>query len=477
MQMKKLFILLRARILEGINRFSIFFIILFCYSIFLSGQEVKKKFEVAVTRILFVFDASYSMEAFWGTEKRITIARNTLIAMIDSLEKVENIEMALRVYGHQSPVPPQDCNDTKLEVPFGKNNAPAIRQKLRFLNPKGTTPIANTLKYVASDFAKPCDNCRNVVILITDGLEECKGDPCEVSQELQKRGIILKPFIIGIGIDENFSRSFECVGRFYNAMNNEQFNEVLHVVITQALNSTTAQVNLLDTYGRPTETDVNMTFFDNFSGNIMHNYIHTLNYNGYPDTIVLDPLVRYRLRVNTIPPVEVDDIRVESGKHTLIAAKTPQGMLIAKTTAGNQYRGIKFAVRQSGKSETLNFQELNQVERYLTGKYDIEIPVLPPLILKDVEIRQSHTTTIEIPLPGIVNILTASPGVGSIYVKDGSALKWVYNTNPDATSESVTLLPGNYVLVFRPKNARQTFYSVSKPFTIRSGSAESIKLN
>ena len=152
------------------------------------------------TRILFVFDASFSMAGYWESDQKINIARNFLIDIIDSLQNLKNVQMALRVYGHQSPVPPQDCNDTKLEVPFNINNAHQIRQKLKFLTPKGTTPIAFSLEKAAGDFP-PCSDCRNIIILITDGIEECKGDPCAVSRKLQTMGITLKPFIIGIGID------------------------------------------------------------------------------------------------------------------------------------------------------------------------------------------------------------------------------------------------------------------------------------
>jgi Ca-activated chloride channel family protein len=54
--------------------------------------------------------------------------------------------MALRVYGHQSPVPPQNCNDTRLEVPFAKGNAPKIRQDSGISFPKGLPPLLIHLK-------------------------------------------------------------------------------------------------------------------------------------------------------------------------------------------------------------------------------------------------------------------------------------------------------------------------------------------
>src|SRR6056297_538939 len=91
------------------------------------------------SRILFIFDASYSMAGPWDGETKIGIARKILDEMVDSIQHLENVEVALRVYGHQSPVTPQDCSDTKLEVPFAPNNVGRIKEKLRYLSPKGTT--------------------------------------------------------------------------------------------------------------------------------------------------------------------------------------------------------------------------------------------------------------------------------------------------------------------------------------------------
>jgi Ca-activated chloride channel homolog len=440
-----------------------------------SGQN-KQEIKPPVTRILFVFDASNSMAGLWESDIKINIARRILISMVDSLQQLDNVQMALRIYGHQSPVPPQDCNDTKLEVPFGKNNASTIRQRLRFITPKGTTPIANSLAQTPGDFP-PCSDCRNIVILITDGLEACNGDPCAVSEELQRKGIILKPFIIGIGIDENFHETFDCVGRYYNATHEETFKELLNVVITQALNSTTAQVNLLDEKGLPTETNVNMTFYDRYSGRMLHNYVHTINNRGNPDTLILDPLVTYRIVVNTIPPVFIDSMKVIPGKHTIVAVDAPQGSLVVTSPGnGNLYRDVFFIVRKSGNNQTLNVQKLGDQIKYLKGRYDLEIPVLPRIIINDVEIKQSSTTTVEIARPGLLTILMSTPGFGSLYVHHEKGMEWIYNFNPNTKNESVTLQPGKYTVVFRAQNAKQSIYTVSKTFEIKSGSSLALEM-
>ncbi|HEY4786508.1 MAG TPA: vWA domain-containing protein [Bacteroidales bacterium] len=433
------------------------------------------KVKPIISRILFIFDASNSMNGTWEKESKIGVARKILISLLDSLEKLDNIEMALRVYGHQKPVPPQDCSDSKLEVPFGQNNASKIRQKLRFIEPQGTTPMAGSLALAVNDFGNKTD-CRNIIILITDGIEACDGDPCAVSRDLQAKGIALRPFIIGIGIDENFKESFNCIGKYYNAKKEEQFKEILNVVITQALNSTTAQVNLLDIYGKPTETNVDMTFYDFYSNKLKANYMHTMNHRGNPDTIVLDPLVTYRMTVFTIPPVQKDSFKLTPGKHNIIAIDAPQGDLIIKADIA-QGRNVTAIIRKAGSMSTLNYQDLNRSERYIIGNYDIEIPVLPKILLYNVEIKQSSTTTIQVPQPGLVTFLMTTPGYGNLFLREKNKdLQWIYNLNTALRNETLYLQPGSYTLVFRALYAKQTVYTLTRMFDVTSGASKVVEL-
>jgi Ca-activated chloride channel family protein len=428
------------------------------------------------TRILFVFDASQSMGGYWESDQKINIARNFLNEIVDSLQQLKNVQMALRVYGHQSPVPPQDCDDTKLEVPFNVNNALQIKQKLKYLIPKGTTPIAFSLEKAAGDFT-PCSECRNIIILITDGIEACEGDPCAVSRKLQNLGIVLKPFIIGIGIDPEFKKSFDCVGYYYNAANEKKFREVLEIVITQVLNTTTAQVNLLDIKGKPTETDVNMTFYDAASGKMKNNIIHTINHRGNPDTLYLDPLVTYRIVIHTLPPIIIDTAFVTAGKHTIIAASAPQGYLELTSPGRIEFSNLQAIIRENGKMETLNFQKINEKEKYIVGKYDIEIPTLPKIHLEDTEILQSHTTFVEIPRPGIVTFLSYTSGFGSVYIDKGEDVEWIINLNPDQKNQSLVMLPGNYTVVYRSRSSKSVMNTVIKEFSVSSGTSIAIDLN
>ncbi len=398
--------------------------------------------------------------------------------MLDSLQAIQgesNFQLALRVYGHQKPVPPQDCSDTRLEVRFGPGNIAKIKSALKAINPMGTTPIAGSLMKSADDFP-PCEDCRNIIILITDGIEACDGDPCIVSKKLQRQGIILKPFVIGIGMDENFKESFECVGTYYDASDENTFKNVLGVVISQALDNTTAQINLLDINGKPTETDVPIILYDHTSQKLRKSFVHTLNYKGQPDTLILDPLVTYDMVVHTVPPVRVDSIIIYPGTHTHIGASTPQGQLELKSNS-RYNNDVACIIKSQGKNKILHVQSFGSSQRYLSGTYDLEILTLPRIIQKGIKIDASATTTIAIPPPGMVTLKMGTSGYGSIFVERPDGYEWVTDINTNSEREVLQLQPGKYMVVFRSKYAQETAYSKTKEFKVSSGSSTIVKIN
>ena len=435
----------------------------------------QKKSPEQPTRILFLFDASQSMYARWETNTKYGVAKKMLSEMVDSLNEMTNLELALRVYGHTKKYPPQDCDDTRLEVPFGKNNSFAIKKRLEEISPSGTTPIARSLEACGGDFPK--SQARNIIILITDGIEECNGDPCAVSAMLQKKGVVLKPFVIGLGLNKDFIKQFECIGNYFDATDETQFRNAFNIVITQALNNTTAQVNLLDIQSHPTETNTSITFYDQRSGAVLYNFMHTINAKGIPDTVQIDPLGMYRVTAHTIPSVSKDSVTLNVGKHTIIALDAPQGDLQLKIDGANEYKKLYAIVRKHGEKATLNVQEFSDITRYIVGDYDLEVLTLPRIFINNVNVAQSKTTSVQIPTPGIATIICNAPGYGDILVEKENKLEWVDRISLNSVKESIVLQPGLYRIVFRPKNSQSVIYTIEKTFRIASGISISVNIN
>ncbi len=442
----------------------IFFILFISLSFFTSAQ---KKPAVKFTRILFVFDASKSMIAKHENTTRMDGAKNLFFKFIDSLSKDKTLQFALRMYGHTVKYPPGDCKDSKLIVPFGINNIALIKEKVKAASPTGITPIEHSLTESANDFKDNKTN--NVVILITDGIEECGGDPCNARQKLMEKGIIFKPFIIGIGLTPEQIKTFECVGTFYDYDDQTTFNNITNIIQQQKLNKTSSQVNLLDSKSFPSETNVNLTFYDVAKKEYKYNYIHTLNYQNNPDTLYIDDFPTYKVIAHTIPQTESKEVKLVQGKHTIIPIDAPQGFLTINRPNGvyNFNERIKCVVRKANDMQTINVQILNATEKYITGKYDIEILTLPRIYMNDNVIEQSKTKTIDIPNAGVLQIKCLEAGDGCILVNRNNKLEWVCNLSTQ-TLQTYHLQPGNYVTTWRAKALKGSIYTVEKKFTITS---------
>lgn len=443
----------------------LFFIILFLSGISFAQQK---------TRILFILDASNSMNLDWDKQTRMAAAKEILMQSVEGLRGIPDLEIALRVYGHQSNVTNtyQDCNDTKLEVPFGTNTIDAIKTKVRGLVAKGATPIARSLEASAGDF--PDTLARNFIILITDGLESCDNDPCVIAKKLKEKGVKVTPFVIGLGMDLSYLEKFNCIGAFTDAESKEAFKKVLNNVISKALLNTTAQINLYDINKKPTETDVTVFMYEAGTKNLKYTLTHTLNRYGNPDTLILSPDLKYDIVVNTLPKIEKKNVSIQKYKHNVIEIDAPQGF-IRMSTISKTFSHLNMRVMQKDKTETLNHQELNSKVKYLVGTYDVEIFTLPRTYQR-VEVSQSKITTIDVVAFGTLNYTSQKGLVGQIFVDRGNNnFEWVCNLEVGAAKGSWNLQPGNYKVVYREKDQKSTAYTKEK--IVRIDSNITITLN
>ena len=449
------------------------FIPLFLLLNFSLVAQLKKTEQL--TRILFVFDASRSMVNTHGPLTRMEGAKKLFYKFVDSLSKQKNMQFALRMYGHTVKYPPGNCNDSKLIVPFAKNNLALIKQKVSEAKPTGITPIEHSLTEAANDF--PDNKAVNMIIIITDGIEECAGDPCKARQKLVEKGIVFKPFIIGIGLTPEQIKTFECVGSYYDYDNANTFSNISDIIIKQKLNKTSTQVNLLDINSKPNETNVNMTFYDVNKKQYVYNYIHTLNYIGNPDTLYIDDYPTYKVVAHTIPPTESKEVKLTVGKHTLIPIDAPQGFLQINRAVGvyNYNEKIKCVVRKGGDMQTINVQQLNTTEKYIVGNYDLEILTLPRTYISSNQIEQSKTKSVDIASAGLLSLKSLESGDGCIMQEKNNKVEWVCNLTT-ATQQSFYLQPGNYRIEWRSKSLRGSIYTIEKKFNIRSDQETKVDL-
>lgn len=414
------------------------------------------------------------MNGSWGKITRLEAAKELLAKSVTELEGVPNLEVALRVYGHQSEITAtyQDCEDTKLEIPFGRNNHGQIKSRIKTIRAKGTTPIARSLEAAAGDF--PDASSRNIIILITDGLEACDNDPCVIARKLKDKGVNVKPFVIGVGMDLSYLEKFRCIGEYADAETPESFEIVLKNVVNKALVNTTVQINLNNSSKEPKETNVTLFLYKSGTKELKYTFTHTLNQNGLPDTVVMDPAIEYDMVVNTLPKRELKGIRLKRNTHNIISIDVPQGYIQPRVINGTRSYVIPSRIMEAGNPATLNVQQINATDKYIVGKYDVEVLTLPRTYFT-VDVTQSATTKIEIAAPGSFSYKATSPVTGQVFTVNGNGtFDWVCNLDDLPTQSTIQLQPGNYKVVYRFKHIKSTIYTTEKEFRIYSNKTTSL---
>ena len=158
----------------------------------------------AVDNTVLVLDASRSM---WGT-----IAKKPKYMMVhDAFARALGTRPAtpgigLVSYGNHSP---SSCTDVNAMIAPGSSDHTQFLSTIGGLKPWGLTPIATSLSRASETFAAGTD--RRTIILITDGTENCRGDPCAVARSLKKQSPSLAINVIALSVPEAAHKHLSCI--------------------------------------------------------------------------------------------------------------------------------------------------------------------------------------------------------------------------------------------------------------------------
>jgi Ca-activated chloride channel homolog len=145
--------------------------------------------------VILVLDASGSM---WGQidgRSKIEIARGAVSQLTADWPAADAI--GLVAYGHRSK---GDCSDIETLLPLAPLDAAAFNARVAALNPMGMTPISAAVRHAAA--ALKYTEQKATVILVSDGEETCKADPCAVADELEAQGVDFTAHVIGFDVGD-----------------------------------------------------------------------------------------------------------------------------------------------------------------------------------------------------------------------------------------------------------------------------------
>ncbi len=154
--------------------------------------------------IEFVVDSSGSMWGWAGDGTKVEIARAVLDDVVPTLPP--DTLAGLRAYGHRS----RRCDDSELLIPPAVLESAALTEAVHDLTPHGRTPIAHSLELAAADLATAGTGGwlgERMVVLVTDGIETCGGDPCAVAGALADDGRRVRANVVGFALGTDTDRS------------------------------------------------------------------------------------------------------------------------------------------------------------------------------------------------------------------------------------------------------------------------------
>jgi Ca-activated chloride channel family protein len=271
--------------------------------------------------VLFILDGSGSMWAQIDDKPKIVIAKDVMTNLIQQLP--DTVDAGLEVYGHRSK---GDCNDIELMSPVGKNDKATLVKQIQSIQPKGKTPITESLKFAAEQLKSTEEE--TTVVLISDGKESCEGDPCALVRELREQGIKVKVHVVGFDVDKDEREQLVCIaeaggGKYFTAQNTNQLKDALTEVKEEVIHKAEAKPKEPETttnqkvvkIKRPAVGTIEIKNTQDFVDILDQRTGEKKGFRGSRDQPIQVPAGTYKLK---FPNFTMDSIVVEAGQNVVI---------------------------------------------------------------------------------------------------------------------------------------------------------------
>lgn len=185
-----------------------------CASEVCKSQSAKQAHGIARTirgtSTMIILDSSGSMAAHTKDgQTRMAAAKKAVRGYVRSAP-TSTERLGLMAYGQVGSNSKADkarsCKDIKTLESIGDLDRRNVRKDLKGFEPTGWTPLAGSLRAAAKEFDGQ-KNRVNRIIVVTDGIEECGGNPKAASRKLNRSGFNVKVDVVGLGVQKHSSRA------------------------------------------------------------------------------------------------------------------------------------------------------------------------------------------------------------------------------------------------------------------------------
>lgn len=375
-------------------------ILLSCILSFAQEEESKP--------IVFIVDASGSMWQKVQNEFKIVLAREVLGDLVSNMP--EHQELGLVAYGHREK---GDCSDIEELLPLGNTDKGAFNQALKDLNPTGKTPLAQTARQVINTLRE--QNQAATVILITDGLETCEGDLCDIVREAKAAGVEFVMHIVGFDLGENDKASLECAaiesgGKYVDAEDKDELAEALQETSEWTVDVVTGNLSvkclrngeLIDcsVYAYPSGSDKDIAGVRTYASEETNPALMPVPTGTYDLTATV-------VGERGISPMTLSDIKVVKEEAQELVFDFSSGQISLAVTSMGEAHDAVVSVRHHGEKKeatrgrTYTGERSNPWRKELVpGLYDVQVRSVKikgeeaEIVLEKIEIKPGETTEV-----------------------------------------------------------------------------------
>jgi Ca-activated chloride channel family protein len=331
--------------------------------------------------LVFILDASGSM---WGQvqrEPKIAVARRVLQKALAGVPA--ETAVGLVAYGHRSK---EDCADIEVIAAPGALPRAGLAEKIEGLQPKGKTPITAAVTQVFEQLRtreRPA-----TVVLVSDGLETCGGDPCAAVRAAREAGGRFVLHVVGFDVGEVEVAQLECMaqaggGLYLPAADADQLGAALDQAVAMTPDTPAGRlVVAVRADGQP--ADASIEVFDAASG---AEVAHGRSYTGPESNPRVFPLPdgTYRATVEAVairgrPSQRLTDVVIVAGGTVERAVDFGSGVLRIGVTRNGALSDATVTAYRSGtravvaNTRTYTSAAHNPTElRVPAGTYDIVV--------------------------------------------------------------------------------------------------------
>lgn len=201
----------------------------------IAADDNQQNAAVANPRAMLVLDGSGSMWGKIADGHKILVARKAIASALRPLE--DRIDLGLIAYGHRRR---GACLDIQMMDRPAPLNAVQFSRLVNQIKPLGKTPITAALEEAAKTLNNGSDktNPGGSIILLADGPENCRRDPCALITKSFSKDQNLKVHVIAFSMEPGDARSLRCLA----ANSGGKFLEVsdqagLELALKSALNA------------------------------------------------------------------------------------------------------------------------------------------------------------------------------------------------------------------------------------------------